>query len=265
VKIPTRLAPNATVTATVMMTPLGEPGTDIPDYSVYLHLIDQNGHAIAGQDQPVLPSDVWRPGDRIIQWFTLSLPASTSPGVLHTALGLYSVGLPAHPVINPLTLRDAADHVLGNSGIGPALVVPPPPPAPPAHPLALRFTGGITLEGDDLRQSGPTLTVTLHWLAGATIPLDYTTFVYIVDPAGKLVAQHDGPPADGRFPTSFWHPGDHIADVHVVTLPSTLSPGVYHLEVGLYNGRTLQRLAVTAGQLEQVLTLPLKQPARSES
>lgn len=265
VQIPARLVSGTTVTAALTMTPVGKPGTDIPDFSVYLHLIDQNGRAIAGQDQPMLPSGVWHPGDRIIQWFTLALPASTAPGVLHTALGLYSVGLPDHPVINALTLRDAANHDMGTSGVGPSLVVPPPPPAQPAHPLALRFTGGITLQGDDLRQSGQTLTVTLHWLADVTVTQSYTAFVHVLDPTGKLVAQHDGQPADGRFPTSFWRPGDHIADVHVITLPPGLAPGGYSLEIGLYNSLTLQRLAPTTGEAEQVVMLPLNPPTRSTS
>jgi hypothetical protein len=158
-------------------------------------------------------------------------------------------------VINPLQVFDAGHHGLGVAGTGPTLLVPPEPPASPSHPLGVSFAQGITLQGDDIQQRGATLTVTFHWLATATVPENYTAYVHLLDGSGKIVAQHDGQPALGAFPTSLWRPGDHIADAHTIALLPGLPPGTYRLEFGLYNAHTLQRLPVASGQALQAVSL----------
>jgi 4-amino-4-deoxy-L-arabinose transferase-like glycosyltransferase len=259
IQLPDRLSPRGTATAiaTVALTALQQPGPTIPDFSMYLHLVDAAGRTVAGQDQPVLPSHDWQSGDRVIQWFALSLPSTSAPAVLHSSLGVYSVGLPNHPVIKALTIEDAGRHILGDAGEGPSVLVPPPPPGVPTRPFVLQFAGGIVLNGDDVRQDGSTLAVTLHWQAASAVLNDYTAFVHVLDGSGKLIAQHDGPPMQGNFPTSFWQPGDRLADVHAIALPANLPAGTYHLEFGLYDSHTLQRLAIRAGQAKQAITLPL--------
>lgn len=89
------------------------------------------------------------------------------------------------------------------------------------------------------------LLVTLTWRALAPVDKDYTVFVHMVDSGGRLVAQHDGPPAEGARPTSGWLPGEEIMDRHVIWLPEGLPPGPYRLLVGLYQGDT--RLPVDGG------------------
>lgn len=261
VQLPARAQAGTSITATAYLTPLLRPDATVPDFSVFLHLLNSQGRTVAGQDQPALSSQVWRPGDRIVQWFTVPIPAGTTAGLVRSTLGMYSVGVPGHPVINPLTVFDAGRHRLGTAGTGPALLLPPAPPMPPAYPLAAHFAQGITLQGDDVQRQGSALTVTLHWLAGAAMPVNYTVYVHLLDASGRLVAQHDGQPDQGAFPTSFWRPGDRLADVHTLVLPAGLLPGTYQLEFGLYDGRTLQRLAVTSGQPRQAVQLPAGQNA----
>jgi hypothetical protein len=55
-----------------------------------------------------------------------------------------------------------------------------------------------------------------------------------LDPDGHLVTQHDGPPRQGDYPTWAWLPGDRVPDIHTLTLPPNLAPGVFDLKVGLY-------------------------------
>ncbi|MBN1680506.1 MAG: glycosyltransferase family 39 protein [Anaerolineae bacterium] len=81
---------------------------------------------------------------------------------------------------------------------------------------------------------GDTLTVTLWWTAEQQPTLDYSVSVFVLDPAGALVAQHDAPPMDGASPTSVWLPGDLKYDVHRVTLPPGLAPGDYELGLKVY-------------------------------
>ena len=50
-----------------------------------------------------------------------------------------------------------------------------------------------------------------------------------------LMAQGDGPPVQGRYPTTAWAAGETFDDAHSLNLPATLPPGPYSLLVGLYD------------------------------
>ena len=66
-------------------------------------------------------------------------------------------------------------------------------------------------------------------------------FVHLYDAAGALVAQHDGPPGDGRVPVTLWNTGDILREVHPIPLPAGLPPATYTLAVGLYDPATGER------------------------
>jgi len=79
----------------------------------------------------------------------------------------------------------------------------------------------------------PTLTVTLTWQATEPVTGDYTVFVHLLAPDGK-VAQHDARPCDGACPTDTWQPGEIVADRHSISLGIGAPPGPYRLAIGLY-------------------------------
>ncbi|MEW6580605.1 MAG: glycosyltransferase family 39 protein [Chloroflexota bacterium] len=81
---------------------------------------------------------------------------------------------------------------------------------------------------------GTAITVALWWTAEQPPPLDYSVSVFLLDAAGTLVAQHDGPPLDGRAPTSAWQPGALQFDAHTLHLPPDLPSGPYTLGVKVY-------------------------------
>jgi hypothetical protein len=56
----------------------------------------------------------------------------------------------------------------------------------------------------------------------------------MLDQAGNLVAQHDGPPLEGRSPTTEWQPGELEFDLHRIALPSDLLAGTYQLGLKVY-------------------------------
>ncbi len=119
----------------------------------------------------------------------------------------------------------------------------------PSHPLRAELGGQMRLLGYDLAplpaRSGDELTVTLTWQAATAMGLDYTIFVHLLDMDGDKVAQHDGRPWDGvPLPTSSWREGEVLRDVHVLTLPADLPPGVYQLQLGAYYWPTGDRLPV---------------------
>jgi hypothetical protein len=106
----------------------------------------------------------------------------------------------------------------------------------------------VALVGYDYEQvtRGATrwLNVHLCWDALAPPGMDYTVFVHVIGPDGRVAAQHDGPPMAGYAPTSVWMPGHPIDDRHAVLLPPDLAPGAYRLQVGLYDPFTGERLPV---------------------
>jgi len=70
--------------------------------------------------------------------------------------------------------------------------------------------------------------IVLYWQADTPITEDFTVFVHSLDASGVIVAQADGPPLAGIYPTSTWQPGRIVQDTR------TLPTGDSYL-VGLYN------------------------------
>jgi len=96
------------------------------------------------------------------------------------------------------------------------------------------------------------ITLTLYWGARETVLADYQVFVHLLDAGPGPVAQGDGPPLAGNYPTTMWAPGEIVADPHPVALPASLPPGQYRLLVGMYDLETLARLSRLDGAGDSV-------------
>jgi hypothetical protein len=63
------------------------------DYTVFVHLMDDNGQMVAGHDsQPVnnsYPTTIWTPAEHILDPHTLAVPADLPAGQYHLTVGLY--------------------------------------------------------------------------------------------------------------------------------------------------------------------------------
>jgi hypothetical protein len=103
------------------------------------------------------------------------------------------------------------------------------------------LAGGVA----DVRVTpGSAVQVDLTWRGLRGLAEDYTVFVHLVGPDGRLHGQVDRWPVQGTYPTSAWIPGMVIADSYSVLLDSTAEDGRYSVEVGLYLLDTMQRLPV---------------------
>jgi 4-amino-4-deoxy-L-arabinose transferase-like glycosyltransferase len=123
-----------------------------------------------------------------------------------------------------------------------------PKPQRPAGHLARfgdRRSGGqialaaYKVEADDQRWQ-----VRLEWEALAPPVENYTVFLHLRD-GERLVAQNDGEPAGGHYPTRLWRSGDVIVDIHVLEPPEEWEDEP-RLVVGLYLWPTMERLEAMA-------------------
>lgn len=86
--------PNDLVTIELDLAALARPAAD---YTVFAHVVDEQGQVVAGYDLPltneVYPSSMWEPGDRVTHIHQLRPPLSLPPeGTYQIRVGLYEPG-----------------------------------------------------------------------------------------------------------------------------------------------------------------------------
>jgi hypothetical protein len=211
-------------------------------YRVFVQLGPQDpSRHVAGEDVwlggTLYPSDLWRAGDIVRQIHHLSIPDwAPAPGLYWLRIGVYSEETGRIP------LQDGPGDMVV---LGPWRLLPAGSPPAPACVTDYRLGDAIRLKGYDLawEQEGDQryLAVTLQWQAVEEVGADYTAFVHLLDGEGRLVAQHDGPPRGGEYPTSWWRVGEQVPDTHRLLL-ERLPEGPLSLQVGMYHPETLARL-----------------------
>jgi len=212
------------------------------DYVLFLQVFGREGERIGGRDtHPGLgryPTSRWRAGEVIADTVPVPLAADAkAPAALRLDLGLY---LPSSPRLIAANGRDTIS-------VGPVRLAAREPTMLTGTPLTYQLGNGMRLVAWDPEWDGPvrpggTLRFTLYWACDVPPDRPLNIFVHLVGEDGSPLAQGDGPPLDGDYPTDLWAPGDIVADERVVALPVTLSPGRYTLLVGLYSLETGERL-----------------------
>lgn len=205
-----------------------------PRYQTWVHLAPLDPtQRIAGNDVwlggTLYPADFWQRGDWVRQVHRLEIPEQAPFGLYWARVGLSDA---QHA---RLSLAAGGDQAL----LGPWRVRPSGTAAP-AYPLDYSLGEAVRLRGYDISLEDA-LVVTLTWQARSAPAGDYTVFVHWVDAAGATLSQHDGIPAEGRYPTAWWLPGDVVPDVHRLPLPASL-PAEVRLVVGMYLPATGDRL-----------------------
>jgi uncharacterized membrane protein len=119
----------------------------------------------------------------------------------------------------------------------------------PQRPLHADFAGQIHLLGYDLdpetARTKKAVPTTLYWQSWQRMDVSYTVFAQLLDPDGKVRAQVDAVPHDGSYPTTWWLPGEVVADTLLLELPAGAPRDVpYRLIVGLYDPASGARLPV---------------------
>jgi hypothetical protein len=244
-----RYAPGDTLRLVLHWEALGRV---MEDYSVSVKLLDVDGTVLARQDGGPQggqhPTSSWLPGEKTADQHELKIPSDTPLGRYQLQVGLY------RPVdlSKLLTLDEEAVPVEETLSAW-VKVKPPLEPGQLSiqHPLQANLGDQVTLLGYDVSpevvQPGQTLDLTLYWQARRGMSEDYTVFTHLVAADGRMVAQQDNQPAEGRYPTSAWDAGEIVVDRYRLTVAPEAPGGEYHLEVGMYLLSTLERLKVASG------------------
>jgi hypothetical protein len=116
----------------------------------------------------------------------------------------------------------------------------------------VKLEHGLTLRGYRIANqacAGSPLLVETQWHATQKLPGDYHLFLHVFDQDGQFLAQYDGIPAAGNYPTTEWPASLGWSEIVSVPLPDELSPAAQSLEVyaGWYSYPDKERLAVEGG------------------
>lgn len=225
------------------------------DYVVFNHLFALDGTAVGRADEaPQVATSRWLPG-RVVSTTHIiqSSPDLGAPAAATLQVGLYDADNRALPITN----RQAQPLPVG---IAQVKYVPSRwPDEPPPLSDNLRFGEAIWLDGHAalppavLANETRDLEIRLWWRATAPIGVDYAVFVHLVDQDDVIMAQADGVPVAGRYPTTVWAPGERIIDTRVLRLPDSLAAGRYRIVVGLYDRVAGSRLRVTGTDRDSAL------------
>jgi hypothetical protein len=239
-------------------------------YKLFSQLIDPlTGVAVANSDD-LLPQLAWRAGD-VLQAHRVLFADRVPQGLYRLAFGLSRNDEPGQRI--PATDPASGERWPGDLGVLPPSVLVLPraleglgtphegrvlvytdladEPTSPQHETDAQFGDAIRLTGYALApeeaRSGEAFGLTLFWSA-TTAPsaeANAKVFVHLVDPSGRMLAQHDGEPVQGRRPVGTWQAGDLVIDTHALVWQVDAYTGPATIYVGLYDPVTGERVPVS--------------------
>ena len=211
-----------------------------PSHEVHIafRLADRDGGVwYAAQVEPgpyYAPSSTWQVGQRITTRVGVPVPIGTPPGAFDVRVNL--VGMQPSTGGDYVTVSGAA--VLTCSQTNPCV-------APDLVPFRVAF--GETLSLFSYQVGGAEFTqgrfaaITFYWQAERALTEDVVERLALVDRAGQVVTQVEGPPVAAWYLSSHWAPGQLLADPQVILVPPKLAPDEYSFRLSLHtaDGREL--------------------------
>jgi 4-amino-4-deoxy-L-arabinose transferase-like glycosyltransferase len=204
------------------------------------------------------PMSVWQPGGFFCDVVRLPLPANTpAPGLYQVEVSV----IDAHTRERlPAFAADGSE--LTTNFVGPVKVTTAAHITPPIeHGLSHRLGDQFELIGYGVDRSavppGETIRLKLYWSALRQPDADYTVFAQVRAADNQIVAQQDGPPQAGTYPTSFWEAGEVVIDDRVIEIPANAPSGTFPIKIGLYRPGDGVRLMIDGDPAATEITLPI--------
>ncbi|MDP2728455.1 MAG: glycosyltransferase family 39 protein [Dehalococcoidia bacterium] len=208
------------------------------DYRASIYLTDGRGHVAAQNDSPILrgmdSTSRWLPGEGARNYYTIPIFRGVAPGEYGLHLRVYATSQSHGQGTSSPSLRYLGDEVdLGKVSVT--------SPLRPVEFSAQDMDTPSTVQMGPIEGLGYTLT-RRQYRPGDVLPLalflrasqvpdrDYQFRFELRDNQGVQRWQWESPPV---YPTSRWKKGDGVRDWQDLPLTGRLSPGEYHLWIGL--------------------------------
>lgn len=193
--------------------------------TVQLSLLDNTGNPVVSIF-PIFDEDVWESLE-LSTYHALAIPNDVLPGRLRILVAL-----------------DYKAAIIGENEIGTVVVAAP---QPDQLPEAEGQIGDAILYESTVTPIDEGLRVDLVWGVEKPLGQDYQVLVHFT-PLDNVqpLANGDGAPVNGRFPTSEWVVGEVVPDSHIIPL-NDIAAGRYQVNVGFYILETFERLRDEVG------------------
>ncbi|HRF46789.1 MAG TPA: hypothetical protein PLC98_04115 [Anaerolineales bacterium] len=202
------------------------------DVQLVVQVLDAEGEKLAGVHDWILHgayrARAWRVDETVPLNYRFEIPADLAPGRYRVAVGVFDIQ--AARFVPSAHGPDLATAAL--------LKIPKPPPADHPPRFSDAVFGPVALESYALDPEPAGLKVRFLWRADQHVDFDFTLFVHVVDRHGNLIAQSDGQPDGGSYPTTLWDIDERFLEERTLAAP----PGEYLVYVGWYRWDTGERL-----------------------
>ncbi len=250
---PTRVKPGDTVAVTVCWTPSSQK-RDV-EVVEQIDILDCSGNVVAKRF--TLPglgryrSADWVPGQTFCDAISVRIPPDIA------AQSQYQVAVKLPGLQATQGGKRVAPLIIGD------ITIPSHIRTLPLEATAVEARAGdAALLGYALTResspSGAAMQVTLYWRAEESLPESYHVFVHWLDTSGNLIAQSDGIPGSGTYPTNVWQKGEIVEDRHRLIADQAIPGGPSELLVGMYKYPSMQRLPAQGPEVrDNAIALPL--------
>jgi hypothetical protein len=198
----------------------------------------------------------WQPGEVIVERYDVMVPFGTPPGQYPVRLGVTDSAQARDLMLS----SDSTTVPIETLTVEPASGITPPQAV--LDSALANFNSEIALMGVTARvgdrtahnlwtqplaaRAGQDVELWLDWRALKQPEASYKVFVHLIqnDQLAAPAADYYTP-LGGAFPTYLWIPvwveGQAVSDPNRLTIPPTLAPGNYAVEIGLYELESTRR------------------------
>jgi hypothetical protein len=140
---------------------------------------------------------------------------------------------------------------------------------PAQYPQLVQFGDSIMFLGHSLDTSSVVtegkIGITLYWQCLSPMGENYTVHLKVLNSGYHVYGQQDGMPVHTGFPTNQWEEGIVVKDERQIRLLPGSPPGLYDIEVSVYNPYSQRSLEPQSGRLALPIEIPPREPPTIEA
>ncbi len=192
-----------------------------------------------------LDTTMWDPGLLFEEYVALPIAAAASEGAGRLEISFYQAERPQ----SPLVVRDGAGTRLGRSlALLEAFRIREGAGAPLEDVVAHRFGEMLAISAPEVALAcvgnRPVAEVRWAWRVERQMVTDYRLSLQLRTSGGAMVAQRDGPLAEGSVPTRLWDVGEVVPEQVTLSLPRHVTSSPLRLYLIVYDPVSERRLPV---------------------